>query len=261
MCLSQRILFPLVYEGIALNRRLHIQKHSFLNKPTFILLVAMMLAYCSTLFAGGDPNVTLRFLPVAGQQPIKPGNGRYLRISTTDSVMIETLRFYISNISFLKDGRRVWTEPNSFHLIDASDTGSLLLLLPSPKSLAFDQLQFTFGIDSMVNAKGVGSGDLDPMKGMYWAWQSGYINFKLEGTSPACNTRKHAFQYHLGGFLNGNACAHDITLPANAYTQVQVDIVPFLSAVDLTQEPNIMTPGVRAMILSNAAVRMFSTTR
>jgi hypothetical protein len=46
------------------------------------------------------------------------------------------------------------------------------------------------------------AGDLDPIKGMYWAWQSGYINMKIEGKSSSCRTRKNEFQFHIGGYLS-----------------------------------------------------------
>ena len=43
-------------------------------------------------------------------------------------------------------------------------------------------------------------GDLDPTKGMYWAWQSGYINFKMEGSCSQCLATKNNFEFHLGGY-------------------------------------------------------------
>ena len=63
-----------------------------------------------------------------------------------------------------------------------------------------DKIKFNLGIDSLTNVSGVMGGDLDPTKGMYWTWQSGYINFKMEGSSAVCPTRNHEFQFHIGGY-------------------------------------------------------------
>ncbi|WP_222597316.1 MbnP family protein [Chitinophaga pinensis] len=44
--------------------------------------------------------------------------------------------------------------------------------------------------------------------GMYWGWNSGYIFFKMEGTSsvaPLDPSGQHKFRYHIGGFGGYNA--------------------------------------------------------
>ena len=40
---------------------------------------------------------------------------------------------------------------------------------------------FSMGVDSLKQAKPLYSGDLNPLKNMYWTWQSGYIQLKAEG--------------------------------------------------------------------------------
>ena len=47
------------------------------------------------------------------------------------------------------------------------------------------------------------TGVLDPSGAgadMYWTWNSGYIFFKMEGTSPAATGMGNSFMYHIGGF-------------------------------------------------------------
>ncbi len=105
---------------------------------------------------------------------------------------IDALKFYISNIQFFKSGRVVFKENNSFHLIDAAQSYSETLSVADSEDIRFDEVRFSIGIDSATNTAGVLGGDLDPTKGMYWTWQSGYINFKLEGTSTICNTKNNA---------------------------------------------------------------------
>jgi len=62
------------------------------------------------------------------------------------------------------------------------------------------------GTDSITNVSGALDGDLDPIKGMYWAWNSGCINFKLEGTR-VISGKKTPFEYHIGGYNGPQATA------------------------------------------------------
>ena len=66
--------------------------------------------------------------------------------------------------------------------------------------MRFNTIAFNLGIDSITNVSGAQGGDLDPTKGMYWAWQSGFINIKLQGTSNSCPPPKNEFEFHLGGY-------------------------------------------------------------
>ena len=68
------------------------------------------------------------------------------------------------------------------------------------------------------NVAGAIGGTLDPINGMYWAWNSGYVNFKIEGTSTLSNARKNAFKFHLGGYQH----------PYNSYRAVLIKIDDFL---------------------------------
>ena len=57
-------------------------------------------------------------------------------------------------------------------------------------------------------------GDLDPLKGMYWAWSSGFINFKLEGSCLNCGSEKE-FTYHIGGFIAPYQSFQTASIPLN----------------------------------------------
>ncbi len=41
---------------------------------------------------------------------------------------------------------------------------------------------------------------LDPTKGMFWTWNSGYLSFKIEGYSPVSTQPAHIIAYHIGGY-------------------------------------------------------------
>lgn len=191
--------------------------------------------------------------------------GQKLVLDSTYSVAgntlsIETFKCYLSQVCLIKSGQPVWHEANSYHLLDASESRTLSWTLEIPDQLSYDALQFNLGIDSLTNVSGALGGDLDPTNGMYWTWQSGYINFKLEGYSPQCSSRNHAFQFHLGGYLPPSQCLQTIQLtditPQNTL-QIGMDLGLFLKEIDLTKQHTLMSPGPAAQALSQKATRIF----
>lgn len=219
----------------------------------FRLLFVFLLCCAS---AWGQEAVRLRFEPRMGSEPLKLYEGE-----ASGQLQITMLRCYISGISLWKDGKEVWKEPASYHLLDAAHDESLLLALNVPKGVAYDRLTFQLGIDSATSSTGAHGGDLDPAKGMYWAWQSGYINFKLEGISPQSTARKHQFHFHLGGYQAPYASAHEVALavrPSNKLV-VKMNLDEFLSGIDLAKLNSIMIPGEQAALLSKKAASIFHT--
>lgn len=185
--------------------------------------------------------------------------GRSYTQAGNNTVQLSTLRFYISGIELYKQQTSVWKEENSFHLLDMEEPSSMALKLGIPSDLAFDAVKLQLGIDSITNVSGATGGDLDPTKGMYWSWQSGFINFKLEGTSPACATRKHEFQFHLGGYSGTGKSMQTIVLKIGntQKADIAVNIGEFLSDIDLHATNSIMIPGADAVDLSRKAAAMF----
>lgn len=176
------------------------------------------------------------------------------QISDTDSTnySIDNFKFYISKICLLKDGEIIFQEENSFHLIDVIN-GKDQFTFNINKELKYDHVQFLLGIDSLTNVSGALDGDLDPTKGMYWTWQSGYINFKLEGIHTDCPTRDKKFQFHLGGYLPPFLAAKNVLLDCNTQELIQIefDLDAFLNEIDLSTTHTIMSPGKKAVDLAS----------
>ncbi|MCB9234891.1 MAG: hypothetical protein H6581_24770 [Bacteroidia bacterium] len=177
----------------------------------------------------------------------------------TEGFQVETLRFYLGKISLWKGNKMVFQEDN-YHLIDAEKPASLEISLNVPTNRAFDHLQFELGVDSLTNVSGAMGGDLDPTLGMYWAWNSGYINFKLEGRSPASPARDHAFEFHLGGYLPPFATVQTVRLPCKTSPRIhlRVDLDQFVTGLDLSKQARVMSPGAEAVELSQKAAQIFS---
>jgi hypothetical protein len=176
----------------------------------------------------------------------------HLKSVTKDSINIETFKFYISDLKLRLNDQLVYENKHLFKLIDLSDDSNYTASTYVPSHLLFNSISFSIGVDSTTNKEGIHSGDLDPTKGMYWTWQSGYINLKLEGTSPTCPTRHHKFQYHIGGFNEGEYPLQTLIYPAsNKYVKdIYIDLEKFFYTIDHTKENTIMIPGKQAVELS-----------
>lgn len=210
--------------------------------------------FIASIVCVGQEGRSIRFEATLGENPVQLGVNYPL--AGVDSLTFEALRFYVSSVKLLNDGKEVWAEKDSYHLLDASIPKSMEIRIPTNSSA--NELVFLLGTDSLTNVSGAMGGDLDPSKGMYWAWNSGYINFKLEGTSPACNTRNHEFEFHLGGYVYPNATVQEVRLPLSPSSVIKIDLALFFKQVDLKSVNHIMSPSSKAVELAKLASGIFS---
>lgn len=183
----------------------------------------------------------------------------YVR-NNQESIQFETLKFYISNLRFNLNNENTFIEKNSFHLIDMEDRNSLHVSVPDSLNGSIRNLSFNLGIDSTTNVSGAMGGDLDPTKGMYWTWQNGYINFKLEGKSTLCKTRNNEFQFHIGGYMNPLTTLQKIELPINKVGSCTIvfDLEQLMDKIDLSILNHVMSPQLDAVEISKKIVTAFS---
>lgn len=182
-------------------------------------------------------------------------NHESIPASKRKETAISNFKWYISNVTLLHHGKAVFSEINSVHLMDVSKTLKPEISLSIPNDIAFDQVSFFLGLDSMINVSGNMEGDLDPTLGMYWTWQSGYIHFKLEG-----NTKEGKdFSYHLGGYRSPFATCEKVTLKCSESWDgnISVSIDKFLDSIDMDEDSHIMSPGKRPKELIKLAALMF----
>jgi hypothetical protein len=225
----------------------------------FLIGLTIFLCGCKTSDISNTNTITtdetiLTFQPTFGNENLIL-NQKY-SINKKDSFEINVLRFYISNIEFYNNNQLIYKELNSYHLIDLEEERTLQIRF---KNNDFTKIKFNLGIDSTTNVSGAFGGDLDPTKGMYWTWQSGYINFKIEGKSELCPTRNHQFQYHLGGYAAPFYGLQTVELAIDNKDKivVNIDVSQFLNAVDLVNEHSIMSPSKAAVDLAKVAAESF----
>lgn len=224
------------------------------------LLIFLFLNFiATTLVAQTIKSHSIIFHPVFNNSVIK-SDMTYYKLSANDSIQFETLKLYISGIELLNDDKAIWKEENSFHLLDFTNEKSMQVVLQTPPGISFNKANFNLGIDSITNTSGAMGGDLDPTKGMYWTWQNGYINFKLEGKSNLCKTKNNEFQFHLGGYQYPFNTLQSVSLVVDMKDTIDISIntESLITKIDLTKQNQIMSPGKEAVLLSKKASAMFS---
>ncbi|MEM7658875.1 MAG: MbnP family protein [Bacteroidota bacterium] len=175
-------------------------------------------------------------------------------------ITFHAVKWYVGQFTFWKGEEILSKRDHSYHLLDVEVAESLFIPLAGGWPEEADRLRFTLGVDSLTSASGVYGGDLDPMHGMYWTWQSGYIHAKVEGESPACPARKNRFQFHLGGYQAPFPASREIevSLPAKGRGRLVLALDQFLQAIDLATTYQVMSPGDAAMELADELSHAFS---
>lgn len=135
-------------------------------------------------------------------------NNNYVN-ANGDTLNFSMFNYYLSNFSFTKTDGTVYTVPKDecYFLIKQDDVASKILNFKNIPAGDYKSVSFIIGVDSLKSTAPVSerTGVLDPAgagSGMYWAWNSGYIFLKAEGTSPQApldsTSNKHPFKYHIG---------------------------------------------------------------
>ena len=152
-----------------------------------------------------------------------------------ENITITKLRFYIG----LTQDKLVRKNTEwSYFLID----------LENPSSLVIEHLntsKFCLGIDSITNSSGAHGGDLDPTNDMYWSWQSGYINTKLEGLIG-----EKEFTLHLGGYAGETNSWQVVSSNSTAVSTLFLDLAPLVKNLSADESTLIMSPSKRAVNFS-----------
>ena len=154
-------------------------------------------------------DLTLQFDNVAGNKDLVLNSGDYTNASG-ESLNVSQLQYFVSNIRFTGPNGRAFSvnQDDSYFLIQESEPATQTIKLKVPAG-EYNKLTFLLGVDSLRNTMPIDKrkGVLDPSNsmdnGMYWTWNSGYIFFKMEGTSnaaPEDPTGNRKFRYHIGGF-------------------------------------------------------------
>ncbi|XZF13152.1 MbnP family protein [Chitinophagaceae bacterium MMS25-I14] len=214
-------------------------------------------------------NAMLHFTNTAGNQLLTLNSGNYTTASGS-SITVSKFNYYISNIRFNNTNGSSFSEPESYHLLQQSDASSLSFNIGNIPAGTYGSVSFMIGVDSTHNTSGAQTGALDPVNGMFWSWNTGYIMAKMEGTSPQAGSTDNTFIFHIGGFSGVNSALHTVTLnlPApltihknsNAMVHLHADALAWFApnSINLGTVYNIMNISPTSKMISDNYAGMFA---
>ena len=124
--------------------------------------------------------------PLTLNAPAYPnGNGEQFTVST--------FKYYLSDVRLLRADGSHYAVPDGYFLVDAADEVSQHVALRRVPAGDYTGLSFVVGVDSARNVAGAQTGALDPVHGMFWDWNAGYVFMRLEGASAASATGRVRF--------------------------------------------------------------------
>jgi hypothetical protein len=171
-----------------------------------------------SLFLQKDPDfriqkngvVEIHFTNFAGAKILSPDSIYTNAFNETYS--IGRLKYYITNIELINtESDTKAAIDNSYFLVDENEDTSKTISLSVPEG-NYNAISFLLGVDSLHNVSGAQTGALDPMNGMFWTWNTGYVSIKIEGKSVASGLPGNFIEYHLGGFKGLDKVNHSTHL-------------------------------------------------
>lgn len=195
-----------------------------------LVAAALFFGACKkdTVDIQGKGVLNFEFENVVGNQALVLNTQNYTN-ALGETFNVSTFKYYVSNIILTKDDGSVYKVPENYFLIDQSEPASCSPKLEDIPAGDYTKISFTIGVDSLRNFAGAQSGALDPLNGMFWTWNSGYIFVKMEGTSTASTSANHQLIFHIGGAQN----------PVNAIRKASFDISPNVLRIRSDKSPQM----------------------
>jgi len=153
-----------------------------------------------------------------GDKEIELDNATYTTGQSED-IKISVFNYWITNIKLKKNDGTYFTEDESYRLMRADKHATLHFHIEDVPVGTYTGIEFMIGVDVPRNTSGAQTGALDPAVNgdMFWSWSTGYIQAKLEGTSPQSTEPNNFVQYHIGGVKAGSETPRAVSLTfANA---------------------------------------------
>lgn len=229
-----------------MNLRVKLIKSEMKKLIIAVLFSGVFLTACkkedSTPMPTGNGPLRVYFEHIFGASTFNLGQN-YIT-ANNDTMNFSLFNYYVSNFELVKSDGSVYTYPvdSSYFLVKESIDSSRTITLKNIPAGEYVSVRFIIGVDSLRNTMPLTSrtGILDPSTGaagMYWAWNTGYIFLKSEGTCSAAPTAmgmNHIFQHHIGlyGGLNSptinNVKKLNLTFPGTYKAIVGQGLAPWV---------------------------------
>jgi hypothetical protein len=184
-----------------------------------LLAVTLLITACKQDPAEptGQGNLRIEFENVVGAENLQLNDRTYTN-ALGQSYTVSQFKYYVSNFTLTKKDGSTYQVPESYFLIDEENAASRTITLPDIPAGDYAGLSFVIGVDSTRNTSGAQTGALDPVNGMFWSWNTGYIFVRLEGNAPASPQPYNKLQYHIGGFKGATNCIRTVSPALNGNT-------------------------------------------
>jgi hypothetical protein len=203
-------------------------------------------------------SVGLNFENIAGSVFLDPTGATNYVNASGETFSVTNFRYYISNVKMIKEDGSKYEVPNSYFLIDANDTNSLIAELTNIPGGKYTGVEYLIGVDSARNKSGAQTGALDPVNGMFWSWNQGYIFMKLEGQSSASSN--NSFVYHIGGFSGAFSAVRTVSIDFTPSVLIvdggkrEAEIHILTDVLEIFKNPNNISIATQSTIMSVGAV-------
>lgn len=217
-----------------------------------------------------DGHLKIVFENVVGSVPLQLGTSVYTN-AAGNTFSVSTYRYYISNIKLWRADNTFYSEPESYHLINEALSASKSFTIHDVPGGDYQRVSFIIGVDSARNTAGAQTGALDPMNGMYWDWNTGYIMAKLEGKSPQSAAIDSGIVFHMGGFGGQYSVLRTVSLQLPQLANVTENKTPSIhiksdvlewfrtpTVIDFTTDFAIVDVGKEAAAIASNYSDMFT---
>jgi hypothetical protein len=213
--------------------------------------------------------VHINFKNYVGTEMMKLNTVTY-KTPQGEDFTVSRFNYYISNIKFIKADGTTYAEPESYHLLQQEKTSSLHFHVGNVPAGAYTGMSFLIGVDEARNTDGAQTGALDPVNGMFWTWQTGYIMAKLEGTSPQSKDSTKKYVLHIGGYKGENSGirAVSINFPSpiviegttNGDVVIKANALKWFepNAIKIAETSELMMPSSKSKTIADNYANMFT---
>lgn len=194
---------------------------------------------------------------------------KYYALNSNDSIRVSSFRFYISNIKIKNTNTGKWfSVPDSYYLFDQANANTDLntFSLKNIPAGQYSEISFYTGVDSIANSNEVIAGSIPALSqtnNMFWAWNTGYVFYKLEGKfkNASQGADKGSFIYHIGSNANLSKQHFVLSKPVtqNGIILIQADAAKIFSGntIDVNVTNNVMMGPTTTKLMQNYA-KMYS---
>ena len=189
-----------------------------------------------------------------GNAPLQCGQWKV--DANSDSLQVNRCAVYLSGLQFFANGKPLSAaeKPILINFCNGAFTRNQV-----PENA--DSVAFLVGIDSLIQSAGAMGGDLDPVHGMYWTWQSGYIHVKVEARTSQLEGESHSIVCHLGGYSAPFNSNRQAGFRLNSQMHHTINLDQFLGSESFSQVRKIMSPSLLATKLSDDFIDSINSER